>query len=118
MKNQPIHHRLSFALQGIREAFRTERSVRVHIAALLILFIVLLVFRPEPLWWAALLLSASLVLTAELLNSAVEALADRVSVDVDPLIRRAKDCAAGAVLVASVGALVVGAAFVIRLCGF
>ncbi len=100
MKNGPFHQRLSFALKGIREAFRTERSMRTHAGALALVVVLLLATRPEPVWWALLLLAAGLVGTAELINCALEALADRVSLAVDPLIGRAKDCAAGAVLVA------------------
>jgi diacylglycerol kinase (ATP) len=89
--------------------------MRTHAAALALVLGVLLVTRPEPGWWAALISAAALVLIAELLNTALEALADHIRPEPDPLIARAKDCAAGAVLVASVAALAVAGAFIAHL---
>ncbi len=77
MKNQNFARRLSFAWRGILCAARTERSLRTQLVALCVVVIVLLMTRPEAVWWAALLLSATGVLVAELANTAIEALADR-----------------------------------------
>jgi diacylglycerol kinase len=49
-------------------------------------------------------------------NTAIEALADHLHPEIHPSIRIVKDCAAGAVLVASLGALGVGVAFVVHIC--
>jgi diacylglycerol kinase (ATP) len=48
------------------------------------------------------------VLSAEAVNTAVEALADKLSPEPDPLIKRAKDVAAGAVLIVAIAALIIG----------
>ena len=58
--------------------------------------------------WVLLLLTCSAVLVSELVNTALEKLADKVSPEKDPLIRAAKDCAAGAVLIAAIFAVVIG----------
>lgn len=58
--------------------------------------------------WGILLLTCGAVLTLEAVNTAIEKLADKVSSAKDPLIRAAKDCAAGAVLIASVIAVIIG----------
>jgi diacylglycerol kinase (ATP) len=58
--------------------------------------------------WALLVLAAAAVWSAEALNSALEALADRASPDYHPLVARAKDLGAGAVLLAAGGAAGVG----------
>lgn len=114
-KNRPLHVRVGFALQGIAHAFTSEASLKAQglIAALVLL--ALLVLRPAPLWWGLLLLAAALVFSAELLNSAIERLADELGPAEREGIRIAKDCAAGAVLVAALGALAAGAAFVAHL---
>jgi diacylglycerol kinase (ATP) len=65
--------------------------------------------RPAPVWWALVLLTNALVLAAELFNTAVEVLADHLHPEQHPRIKLMKDCAAGAVLTASVGALCVAA---------
>jgi len=115
MKNRPFPQRLGFAVGGILQALKSERSMRVHAVALTGLLIVLIITRPAPLWWAALLSSAGLVLMAELFNTALEALADRLHPESHPEIARAKDCAAGAVLLASLVALGVAVAFLVQL---
>ena len=66
----------------------------------------LLVFlRPEPIWWAIIILIIGIVLAAELINTALESLIDRLHPEMHPMIGRAKDCAAGAVLILSISAL-------------
>lgn len=97
-----------YAIQGIRYAVRTQRNIRVHlgITAIVIVGAAILSF---PLWkWAVLILTISIVLAAELFNTAIEATIDLVSPDFHPLAKIAKDVAAGAVLVCSIGAAAVG----------
>ncbi|GGK33112.1 hypothetical protein GCM10008955_28910 [Deinococcus malanensis] len=94
-----------FAWDGVRHVYRTQANFRIELwAALLALACT---------WWlnapaAPVILSCALVLGLELLNTAVEAVVDLASPAVHPLARVAKDAAAAAVLVASVGALGVG----------
>jgi diacylglycerol kinase (ATP) len=115
LKNQPFSARLRFALAGLAHALRTERSLRTQFAALLVVGIVLLRLRPEPLWWALVALASGGVLAAELFNTALERLADHLHPQVHEEIRIAKDCAAGAVLLAALAALGVGAALAVHL---
>jgi len=116
-KNQPFARRLGFALAGCGAALRSEHSVKLQVAALLGVLVVLGWFRAEPVWWALIALSSGLVLAAELLNTALEHLADHLHPDIHPQIRIVKDCAAGAVLLASCAALAVGVALIIHLAG-
>lgn len=58
--------------------------------------------------WAAVVLCIGVVLAAEGINSAIEALCDRVSPDYDEAIKHAKDLAAGAVLIVAIMSVVVG----------
>ena len=111
MKNRPFTQRLSFALAGIAAAWRRERSLRMQSAVALAALVVLAVFRASAVWWAVVVLAVVAVLAAELFNSALEALADHLHPDRHPEIGAMKDMAAGAVLVVSLGAAVVGALF-------
>ena len=115
MKNQPFHKRVGFALSGIAHALRVESSFRVHVLATTAVVVVLVVSRAAPLWWAIGAMTASVVLAAELFSTAVEHLADHLHPQQHASIRIVKDCAAAAVLVASVGALAVAAAFVVAM---
>jgi undecaprenol kinase len=114
-KNQALHIRLRCASTGLIHALRSERSVRFHAAAFLLVIVVLLKFRPGPIWWALVILASMAVLAAELFNTAVEHLADHLHPDTHTQIQIVKDCAAAAVLVAVLGALAVAASLFIHL---
>ena len=109
-KNQSFGRRLRFALGGLAHALRAEHSLRFQAVAFAVALLALIILRPAPLWWALVLLASAAVIAAELLNTALEHLADHLHPDVHPRIRIVKDCAAAAVLVAVLGALGVGAA--------
>lgn len=97
-----------YAVQGIREALLTEPHLRFHAlatAGAVALGLWLQLPRHD---WALLALTIGAVWTAELMNTAVESIVDLVSPEFHPLAGRAKDVAAGAVLLASVAAVVVG----------
>lgn len=108
MKNQPFLRRLRHAVDGIGAALRAEASLRTQSLLAAGAAIVLLVLRPPLVWVALCILAAALVLALELVNTALEQLADRLHPETHPAIRTAKDCAAGAVLIASVTAAVIG----------
>ena len=116
-KNRPFAARLTFALRGFAHALASERSLKVQLLALAAVVAVLLKLRPGALWWALVLLSSATVLASELLNSALEQLADALHPTQSESIARAKDCAAAAVLIASLGALAVGVALCLDLLG-
>jgi diacylglycerol kinase (ATP) len=97
-----------FAFQGILGLIRTEHNAWIHtVAAIMaiILGFVLDISVPE---WITIIILISLVLAGEAFNSAIEALADHASPEIHPLIGKAKDYAAGGVLLLAVGALTAG----------
>ena len=104
-KNQPFRHRLGYALAGLHAAWRHERSFRTQSVFAVGAFVFLLVLRPAPIWWALIGVMVALVLAAELINTALEHLADHLHPDHHPRIGLAKDGASGAVLILSVAAV-------------
>ena len=111
MKNQPFTKRLGFALAGLASALKGERSLRFQATAAVAVLLTLGWLRAPPRWWAAALLAIGGVLAAELVNTALEQLADQLHPDEHPAIKRVKDLAAAAVLIASLCALGVAGAF-------
>jgi diacylglycerol kinase (ATP) len=108
MKNQGFLRRLGFALHGLGAAWHREASFRTQVLVAAIYAAALAAVHP-PLFWVALsVLAAGMVLAAELLNTALEALVDHLHPELHPAIRLAKDCAAAAVFLASVAAAVIG----------
>jgi undecaprenol kinase len=114
-KHHPLPRRVGFALHGLAHALSSEASLRFQAVVALIVLAVLLMLRPAPAWWALLTLVTALVFAAELLNTAIETLADALHPNDSPAIRIVKDCAAAAVLVSVVGAFGVAAAFAVHL---
>ena len=87
---------------------RAERHMRNHFVSAGVVLLAALFLRIRPIEFALLAISILFVLFAELLNTAVEAVVDLVSPDFHPLAKVAKDTAAGAVLVAALGAVIMG----------
>jgi len=114
MKGQGFIRRCGYALNGIVMAFRREQSMRTHGLAVIGVSVFLVATDAPPVWWALVGLAAGLVLVAELANTALETLADHLHPDHHPEIGVAKDVAAGAVLVATLVAIGVGVACLLR----
>lgn len=96
------------ALAGLWWAFKNQRNLQAH-AISTVLVVVFGLGLKIVIWeWCAVVLAMGLVWVAELLNTALEMLADRVSLEREESIRRVKDAAAAAVLMAALAALGVG----------
>ena len=96
-----------YALRGLR-FFLEERNARMLLAGTLVTFAAGFYFRLAALEWCAVILAVAALWVAEGLNSALERLTDLVSPGYHPLAGRAKDIAAGAVLIALVAAVSIG----------
>lgn len=112
MKNQPFHRRIRYSMAGIRTAFKSESSFRTQIIFAIGAIGSLFLIWPKPIWWALIALTVASVLAAELINTALEYVIDHLHPEQHPIIGKAKDCAAGAVLILSVASLVVAAAMI------
>ena len=99
---------LNCAIEGILWAVKTQRHMLFHLVAAILVMVVALVLHLTLHEFALLALAITLVLFAELVNTSIEVVVDLVSPEFHPLAQRAKDVAAGAVLLASVGAFVLG----------
>jgi diacylglycerol kinase (ATP) len=99
---------MGFAVAGLAEAWPREASFRAQVVLGIVAVIVTLALRPGLIWAAIVAIAIALVLALEMVNSALEAVIDHLHPDQADPIRRAKDMAAGAVLVASAGAAVAG----------
>ncbi len=96
------------AMAGLAWALKTQRNLQVHAFATVLVVVFGIWLQLVDWEWCVVLLAAGLVCAAELLNTALEVLADRVSKEREEPIRRVKDAAAAAVLVAALAALGVG----------
>ena len=99
-----FHH----AFDGIMYATRTQPNMRAHLIISPLVLLAALILRIGRDYVVDLVIIIAVVLALELLNTAVEAIVDLLTVTHHPLAKTAKDAAAGAVLIASVAAVVVG----------
>ena len=97
-----------YAMDGVVHVFRTQSHMRFHFLALVLVLVFSLILRLGRYEVIALLFSVSLVLVAEMFNTAIEAMTDLVTQSYHPLAKFAKDIAAGAVLISSINAIAVG----------
>ena len=95
--------------RGVWSALRSEVHLRLHAVATMVVIGLGFYSGLSRLEWALVALAVAGVWAAELMNTAIEALTDLASPAYHPLAGKAKDVAAGAVLLAALGALVVGA---------
>ena len=99
-----------YALQGIWHCVRRERNFRIHLTAAFYALLLAFWMGLSTMEWAILLLTIAVVLAAELLNTALEALVNQSSPQRTPGGNVAKDTAAGAVLCCAVASIGVGVA--------
>ena len=102
-----------YAFEGLWVLLRTQRNARVHLLAVLVVVVAGMWLKMEQSEWLAVTIISALVLALEAVNTAVEAVVDLASPEYHLLAKRAKDVAAGAVLIGALAALLVAALIVV-----
>ncbi len=97
-----------YAARGIMALVRSQHNAWIHAAASIAVVALGLAVGLSRVEWCLVVVAITAVWTAEALNTAVEALCDVASPGAHPLVERAKDIAAGAVLITAAGAVVIG----------
>jgi diacylglycerol kinase (ATP) len=105
---QTILESFNFAFEGIIHVLRTQRNMRIHFLAAVVVLVAALAVGVSKLELIALLLAIAFVFITEMINSALEQAIDVATTSFDPLAKLAKDIAAGAVLIATVNAIAIG----------
>ncbi len=97
-----------YAAKGLKYAFSTQRNFKIHVGFALVAFVLGLGLGLTKSDLAIMALTATSVLIVELLNTAIESVVDlAIGKRFHPLAQIAKDCSAGAVLVASISSLLI-----------
>jgi len=99
---------MNYALSGIIHAFKTEKNMKIHFAVALAVIVGSVLLHVTRFELIAIVISITLVMLAELINTAVEAIVDLITSEYHELARIAKNVAAGAVVLTAINALVVG----------
>ena len=102
-------HSFRHAFRGWWYVLRTQRNAWLHVGIAAVVFILSFWLRLGALDWAIIILTTAMVFTAEFVNTAIEAVVDLASPQKHPLAKVGKDVGAGAVLIAALAAVLIGA---------
>ncbi len=97
-----------YAWNGIRKTVKSERNMQIHLLFVVAVVGCGLVFHISRMEWIACVICFGMVISAELINTAIETIVNMVSPEWQPLAGKAKDIAAGAVLAAAIFAAITG----------
>ena len=98
----------NYAIEGILHAVKTQRHLRYHLYSVVLILLLSLIFGISQSKFIAIAIVAIVVLSVEMLNTAIEATVDILFKEYDERARVIKDIAAGAVLITAAGAAVIG----------
>ena len=108
MRSPNFGSSLGSAVLGILYALRTQRNMKIHLLASILVVAAGMFFRLDKLEWIAIILTVSAVWAAEIVNTSLEEIVDLVSPEYDIRAGNAKNLGAGAVLVTAIASLAVG----------
>lgn len=108
MKKGRLKDSFQHAFDGIAETVKSERNMKIHMAAMVIVLLGGVIFHISKNEWIICIILVSLVLAGELFNTAIEAVVDLIMPKEHMLAKKAKDSAAGSVLIVALGAAVIG----------
>jgi diacylglycerol kinase (ATP) len=108
MRSRSLLWSFNYAIEGVVHTLRTQRNMRIHLAAAVVVLAASLFFQIGRFEFIAVCFAIAFVLVTELVNTAIESAVDLATQGFDPMAKTAKDVAAGAVFVAALNALIVG----------
>lgn len=108
MKFKRLVDSFNHAINGVIDTARSEKNMRIHIIAAIIVLIACCFFNITKTEFLILVVTICVVIAAELLNTAIETVIDMTTNYYHPLAKKAKNAAAGGVFVTAVGAIIVG----------
>ncbi len=106
--SSPLLRSFGHALRGLRLAWRGQRNFRIHLGMALLVIVAGTLVHLSRLEWIAITFAITIVVTLEVLNTIVERFIDVLSPRYSAHVQVIKDLTAGAVLLAAIGAAVVG----------
>ena len=107
MKNRKILKSFKYAFNGIITSFKTEKNMKFHIV-MMVLVIAGTLLKISKIEWIICVILFALVISAELINTAIETIVDMITMEKNEKAKIAKDVAAGAVLVNAIGSTIIG----------
>ena len=97
-----------YAFNGLIDTYRTEQSVWIYIPVALLVILAGFLLKISTFEWLIIILILGIILSLELINTALEAVVDLATEKYHPLAKKAKDTVSAAVLVFAITAVIIG----------
>ncbi len=108
MKKHNLLYSFYYAFRGIITAIKEERNMKIHVSIATLVVILGLLLTLSKIEWFSIIIIISLVISAEIFNTAIETVVNLVSPKYNELAKKAKDLSAGAVLVLAICSVIIG----------
>jgi len=106
--NAHLHDSFAHAFEGIISAIRTERNMKIHVCMAVLVTIFGFILDISKNEWIICIILFAFVMSMEVVNTSIEAVVDLICPEYNPLAKKAKDSAAGAVLICAIGSAIIG----------
>ena len=107
-KRKKLRNSFKYAFEGIIEAWKTEQNLKIHFVIMALVIIAGFIFKISAMEWIVCLLLFAIVISLELINTAIETTVDIAMPDINEKAKYAKDIAAGAVLFSAMISVIIG----------
>ena len=107
-KGKKLINSFKYALQGIKSAFKTEQNLKIHFIIMVLVIIAGIAFQISQAEWIICIIMFGVVISAELINTAIETTVDIAMPQKNEKAKLAKDISAGAVLVTAITSAIIG----------
>ena len=107
-KRKKLRNSFKYAFQGIQEAWKTEQNLKIHFMIMALVIIAGFIFKISLMEWMVCLLLFAIVISLELINTAIETTVDIAMPEINEKAKYAKDIAAGAVLFSAMISIIIG----------
>lgn len=108
MKNMKLLRSFKYAFSGMYHCLFYELNFKIHVIAAVIVTVCGILLKISGLEWIAILICIAIVMSLEMMNTAIERLCDIIQPEIHPKIKVIKDVSAGAVLAAAFGSAMIG----------
>ena len=108
LKSKNVFHSFKYAFSGLKYGFINTKNLHIDFFFILAVIVCGFIFNISLIEWTVLILCISLVVSLELVNTAIEEVVNLASPDIHPLAKASKDVAAGAVLFSAIMTIIIG----------
>ena len=107
MKNKNIIASFKHAFEGLKTCIYKERNIKIHLLAVIVVIVMGILYKISSIEWIVCIILFGLVISSELINTAIEQTVNLVTKEINPIAKYAKDVAAGAVLINAIMAAII-----------